>query len=111
MYAGCPIVWASKLQIRVSLSTAETEYITLSTALREVIPAMNLMRDLNVIFPVNLVKPGFCLVHEDNQTCIAMVNSKKITPRTKHISLKYHHFKHFLKESSYTWNTLIQRNS
>ena len=96
MYAGCPIVWASKLQIRVSLSTAETEYITLSTALREVIPAMNLMRDLNVIFPVNLVKPGFCLIHEDNQSCIATENLKKMTPQTKHIALKYHQFKYFV---------------
>ena len=59
MYAGCPLVWASKLQTEVALSTAESEYIALSTALREVIPAMNLMRELHVIFPVNLVKPGF----------------------------------------------------
>ena len=97
MYTGCPLVWARKLQTEVALSTAESEYIALSTALREVIPAMNLMRELNVIFPVNLVKPGFCLVHEDNQSCIAMANSKKMTPRTKHIALKYHHFKHFVE--------------
>ena len=97
MYAGCPLVWSSKLQTEIALSTAEAEYIALSLSLREVIPAMHLMKEFNDMFPVNLIKPGFCLVHEDNQSCIAMANLKKMTPRTKHIALKYHHFKHFLE--------------
>ena len=79
------------------MSTAEAEYIALSQALREVIPAMNLMEGLNDVFPMQLSKPGFCLVHEDNQSCIAMANSKKINPRTKNNSLKYHHFKNFVE--------------
>ena len=58
---------------------------------------MNLMVELNVVFPMQLSKPGFCLVHEDNQSCIAMANSKKMTPRTKHIALKYQHFRHFVQ--------------
>ena len=40
MYAGCPLVWASKLQTEIALSTTESEYISLSTALREIIPLM-----------------------------------------------------------------------
>ena len=38
MYAGCPILWSSKLQSKISLSTTEAEYIALSQAVREVIP-------------------------------------------------------------------------
>ena len=38
MYAGCPITWGSKLQTEISLSTTESEYIALSSAMREVIP-------------------------------------------------------------------------
>ena len=68
MYAGCPLVWSSKLQTEIALSAAEAEYIVLSGSLREVIPAMHLMKELNAVFPVNLIKPGFCLVHEDNQS-------------------------------------------
>jgi hypothetical protein len=33
MYAGCPIIWASKIQPLIALSTTEAEYIALSTAL------------------------------------------------------------------------------
>ena len=43
MYAGCPITWSSKLQTEIALSTTESEYIALSTAMREVIPFLNLM--------------------------------------------------------------------
>ncbi len=34
-YAGCPIYWQSKLQMEITLSMAEAEYIALSQALRE----------------------------------------------------------------------------
>ena len=36
-------------------------------------------------------------VHEDNQSCIRMAMSEKFTPRTRHIALKYHHFRSLLK--------------
>ncbi len=39
----------------------------------------------------------FCKVWEDNQSCIAMATSRKFTPQTKHIALKYHHFKQYVK--------------
>ena len=38
--------------------------------------------------------PEFCLtVHEDNLSTIAMAESIKFSPRTKHIEIKYHHFR------------------
>jgi hypothetical protein len=60
-YAGCPMFWQSKLQTEIALSTAEAEYIALSQALRETIPMTNLMREMNVIFPLHLPKPKFVL--------------------------------------------------
>jgi len=42
-YAGCPVLWASKMQTEIALSKTEAEYIALSTALREVIPMMELI--------------------------------------------------------------------
>ena len=105
MYAGCPIYWASKLQTEIALSTAEDEYIALSQALREVIPLMTLMEEIHPIFPVHITQPNFvCKVHEDNQSCIKMANSDKFTPRTKHIALKYHHFRSHVKQKKVSIN-------
>ncbi len=42
-YANCPIVWCSKLQTKIALSTAEAEYIAMSHALCEMIPIQNLV--------------------------------------------------------------------
>jgi hypothetical protein len=38
MYAGYPITWGSKMQTEIALSTTESEYRALSTAMQEVIP-------------------------------------------------------------------------
>ena len=37
-YAGCPIIWSSKLQTEIALSTAEAEYIAMSQVLWEALP-------------------------------------------------------------------------
>ena len=97
MYAGCPIHWVSKLQTEIALSTAEAEYIALSQALREVIPMIEMMKELHRSFPLEITIPNFnCTVHEDNQSCISMANRQKFSPRTKHIALKYHHFRSYV---------------
>ena len=97
MYAGCPIHWVSKLQTEIALSTAEAEYIALSQSLREVIPLMDMMKELKNTFPIHITIPNFnCTVHEDNQSCISMATKQKFSPRTKHIALKYHHFRSYV---------------
>ena len=42
-YTNCPIVWGSKMQSLVALSTTKAELIALSTALSEVIHLQNLL--------------------------------------------------------------------
>ena len=46
MYANCPILWVSRLQTEIALSTAEAEYITLLQALRDVIPYITLLKEV-----------------------------------------------------------------
>jgi len=97
-YGNCPIFWSSKLQTEIALSTAEAEYIALSTSLREVIPLITLLREIHELFPLLITPPTFhCKVWEDNQSCISMATTQKFTPRTKHIALKYHHFRKWVQ--------------
>ena len=73
MYAGgCPITWQSKLQTEIALSTTESEYIALSTAIWEVIPLLNLLQqEIADVFDLPSTKPILnCKVWEDNGSCI-----------------------------------------
>jgi hypothetical protein len=94
-YAGCPLIWGSKLQTEIALSTTESEYISLSTSLREVIPLMELIKELEGVgFAFKNEKPKvYCEAFEDNEGALEMARSPKMRPRTKHINIKYHHFR------------------
>ena len=95
LYAGCPIVWASKMQTLVALSTTEAEYIAMSSSLREVIGIVNLMQELQQRgFNLNLITPRVhCTVFEDNRSCIEIATNHRTRPRTKHLSVRLHHFR------------------
>ena len=107
MYAGCPITWGSKMQTEIALSTTESEYIALSTAMREVIPFLGLMKEIASIFGLLTRKPVFkCTVWEDNDSCITVAKSPKFTPRTKHIAIKYHHFRSYVYDGQIVINPI-----
>jgi hypothetical protein len=92
-YANCPLIWCSKLQTKIELSTAEAEYIAMSHALRDTIPIQNLVKEVSCLFHLPEPITDFCItVHEENLSAISMAESLKFTPCTKHIAIKYHHF-------------------
>ena len=103
-YAGCPIVWTSKVQTEIALSTTEAEYIALSTAMRDVIPIMELIEEATKYgIPMNTVKPEVrCKIFEDNSGVVEMVQVPKMRPRTKHLNIKYHHFRELVREGKVT---------
>ena len=113
MYGGCPLKWSCKLQTEVALSTTEAEYIALSQALREVIPLVGLLKEMTEHgFDVGTVVPQIhCKAFEDNSGALIMANEHKSRPRTKHIAVKYHHFRHHVEVGDITIhpiNTLDQ---
>jgi histone deacetylase 1/2 len=98
MYAGCPIVWASTLQTQTALSTTEAEYVALSTALREQIPLMELIKEMQKNQVDVEFKPPkvHCTAFEDNSGALELALLPKIRPRTKHINNTYHHFREYV---------------
>ena len=99
-YANCPIMWASKLQTEITLSSTEAEYVALSQAMREVIPLMNLLNEIKGSIRITeQSRPNFrCTVFEDNNGCIELAKCPRMRPRTKHIAVKYHHFRSKVEE-------------
>lgn len=107
-FTGCPVYWLSKLQTEIALSTTEAEYIALSQTMRDVIPLMTLLAELSVLIELHIPKPEIhCKVFEDNQSFISVANSQKFTPRTKHISLKFHHLTSFVKSKSLSIHPIV----
>jgi hypothetical protein len=94
-FGGCPLLWASRLQTEIALSTTEAEYIALSAALREVIPLIDLCIEAQKHgVPIPHEKPTvYCRVFEDNAGAYELATTPKM-PRTRHINVKYHHFRH-----------------
>ena len=46
MYAGCHIVWASKLQMVIALSSTKADYVSLLKSIRYLIPLMGLFKEI-----------------------------------------------------------------
>ena len=104
MLASCPVVWSSKLQTQIALSSCEAEYICLSQSLREVLPMMTLVQELKDREFMDEFSPPrvHCKAFEDNSGCVEMATVHKLRPRTKHINVTYHHFREAVHNKSVT---------
>ena len=78
------ISWGSKLQPTVALSSAEAEYMAVSSAVQEGVHLRQLLGDLGY----RLDEPT--TIYEDNMGCIALSNNPVFHKRTKHIDIRYH---------------------
>ena len=84
LLGGAAVSWKSAKQTTVALSTAEAEYIALSTASQEAMWLQQLMSDLSKKFLQETI------IYEDNQSTICLAKTQAVHGRTKHIDIKYH---------------------
>jgi hypothetical protein len=98
LFAGCPLMWVSKLQTEIALSSTESEYIAMATSMRTLLPLRELVNEVigslqegakDVRF-TTFGKFTVSKVYEDNNGCIAMATNTRISPRTKHLAVKLH---------------------
>ena len=101
-YLGCPILWKSQLQTEIALSTCEAEYVALSQALRKAIPLMEIVQEMsNLGYDVRATTPTVhCTLFEDNSGALTLAKAPAMRPRTKHINMKYHHFRSHVANGS-----------
>jgi hypothetical protein len=110
MFMGCPLLWASKLQTQIALSTMEAEYIALSTAMRDLIAIREVLKEIrSQVFQLSnplMESPTYSMaaktfipvlpssqVYEDNEACLKFATMPRMSPRTKHIAIPYHFFR------------------
>lgn len=101
--ANCLIIWVSKMQTEVALSTTEAEHITLLQSTREFIPLKNILEHLsNFVKVINREISAFSTIFEDNAGVLQLANEPKCRPRAKRICIKYHHFCQHVKDKTIT---------
>ena len=97
LLAGCPVLWSSKLQTEIALSTMEAEYVALSTACKDLFPIMDLVQELGKFFdlPVTDKSRFHVRIHEDNVGALTLgqLEPRRMTLRSKHYAIKYHWFR------------------
>jgi hypothetical protein len=89
---GCPIVWLSKKQSTVALSTAEAEYIAIASAVQEVIWINQYLSELK------LIDKEVPIIRSDNQAAIQIASNDTLHSRSKHIDIRYHFIRQVIKE-------------
>jgi hypothetical protein len=94
--ANCPLLWKSKMQTEVALSTMEAEYVALSTSCRDLFPLIDITNELCALLQVDMqaeiqmpIK-----IHKDNIGALTLgkLEPPGMTPRSKHYAIKYHWF-------------------
>ena len=76
----CLVLWSTKKQETVALSTCEAEYVSLTLAASDLLWLEKLLAD----FQVDLVKPS--VIFEDNQSCIESLKRPEHR-RLKHMNI------------------------
>lgn len=104
MMGGCPLLWQSKLQSIIALSTTEAEYIALSQSMRQLLPMKQLVRemsthlDLHKEFAIRTMSTVF----EDNNSALLLAQgiAPKMMPRSKHIAIIYHWWQYHVERGA-----------
>jgi hypothetical protein len=98
---GCPIIWSSKLQTDITLSSTAAEYVAFSMAMRELIPMRALLQEIAERMDLPILQESLVLstAFEDNQSCLSCINVPKMSTRNKYLALKYHFFRSFIGQS------------
>ena len=89
---GVPIVWRSKNQKNVTLSSSEAEFVALSEAVKEIKFIVQVLESIGVKvkFPI--------IVRIDNVGAIFMAENVTNSQRTKHVDIRYHFVREFVED-------------
>ena len=103
-YGGMPITYKSTLQQEIALSSTESEITGLSYALREAIPIIRLLDEMQGRgFKINNTSARVhCKVFEDNSGAIEIARIRKFRPRTKHLNNRLWHFRSYVDQGIIT---------
>ena len=93
MYCRGPILWFSRTQRCVTLSSTEAEYVALAECLKEVLFVRQILEFLRPD-----VDYGATTLFEDNEGAVQLAINPLSSTRTKHIDVRYHFIRDKVRE-------------
>jgi hypothetical protein len=96
LIGGVPLLWGSKLQTTIALSTMEAETNALCHSMRELLPIREIVKEMaySMGFKPEFDAVTHSTVFEDNNGALGLANMPRITPRSKHFAVKLYFFRH-----------------
>lgn len=90
---GGTISWCCRKQECVSLSSTEAELIALTEAVKEALWIKDLLEEIDQEIKLPIT------IYEDNESCRKMIYNENSSSRTKHIRVRYHFIKDYVKKN------------
>uniref|UniRef100_A0AAV1TS81 Polyprotein n=1 Tax=Peronospora matthiolae TaxID=2874970 RepID=A0AAV1TS81_9STRA len=94
MIGNAPVVFKSKFQRTVALSSAEAEYMALSLCVQEVLWTRAILTDMG------MVQMNATQIWEDNQGAIALAQNAGYHARTKHVDIRHHFIRETIEDGT-----------
>ena len=98
----------SKLQKYISLSTLNSEYVTLSHSVRALLPLKSIIKEVIDNLGIDSDQLKFLsrsTVYKDNNGAIVVAKIPRMTSTSKNIAFKYHWFKKYVGKEFLIWQT------
>ena len=95
-FANCPLLWVSKIQTEIDLSTLHSEYAALSHSVRESLPLKSIIKEVIDSLGIDRKKLKFVsisTVYEENNGSIVVATIPRMTTTSKNIYVKYNWFR------------------
>ena len=95
-FSKFPLLWVSKIQTEIDISTLYSNDVELSHFIRELTPLKTIIKEVIKNLGIDSDKLKFVsssTVYEENNGAIIVETSPRITTTSKHIAVKYHWFR------------------
>jgi hypothetical protein len=89
LFNDSAILWRSKKQSCIALSTMEVEYVACSAATQHAVWLKNFLYHLKIVKSVSDPMTIYC----DSTAAIAVAKDSKYHGKTKHIKMRYHYIR------------------
>lgn len=93
LHAGNTVIWSTRKQSGVALSTAEAQYVACAHTAADLMYLSAVMKDLNGNAESPQNRNVIPKIFVDNQSAISMAESYEYSSRSRHMDIKFHFIK------------------